>query len=421
MDRGRETADFGGVTLDGRYRLGDRRGDGAHDGVHLPTGRRVVVRQCPGDTTSAMRLKRTLHRVVALEHPAVIPILDAGASEVGLYLVEARVEGESLAELLDQPQPADRVADIVRQLAMVLAEAHGRGLFHGALRPEDVILQQTTGRSDFVRLSGLGLSDTPFGAGAGPWTAPELREGQPADARSDLFTMGLIGRALLGGFTPAEAVARPVPGAPPRLMEVLDAVCRRSPAQRPPSAVAVLGPLERATSVGQLGGRAMGDAFISTGPLPDAQLILGGPPAPESKPIDAPPEHLPPPRRAPWIWVALVVILVGVIVALLLGDDPPPAVEPQPAAAASTAPAPDAAPTPAPDAAPAPEPDAAAPDAAAPEPDAAVPDAAAPEPDAARRKAVRRDRPADKPRARPRPRPDKPAPTPPGPADYEKL
>ena len=54
MDRGRETADFGGVTLDGRYRLFDRRPDGSHDGVHLPTGRRVVVRQAPGDTAAAL-------------------------------------------------------------------------------------------------------------------------------------------------------------------------------------------------------------------------------------------------------------------------------------------------------------------------------------------------------------------------------
>lgn len=442
MDRGRETADFGGVTLDGRYRLGERRADGAHDGVHLPTGRRVVVRQAPGGTAEAMRLKRVLQRIVALDHPAVVPVLDAGTGESGLYLVEARVDGESLAELMGQPQPADRVADLVRQLARVLAEAHGRGLIHGALRPDSVIIQQTTGRSDYVRLTGIGLGDTPFSLGAGPWVAPEQRDGQPADARSDLYTLGLMGRALLGGLSPAEAAAGPLPGAPPKLLEVLDAICRRSPAQRPPSAVAVLGPIERATTVGRSGGgrRAMADTFVATGPLPDvgpSGTLLEGrslPPAPvygappiDARPIDAPPLHEPltPPARRPWIWLVLVAGLVGVIVYLLTRGpaDPPGDTTAQIEAAAAPVEAPAAAPIA--DAAPAP--DAASPDAAP--PDAAAADAAVEAPPIER--PVRRLRPRRRPPpvapTAPEPeapveRPTAPPPTPPkNPADYEKL
>ncbi|MCB9543036.1 MAG: hypothetical protein H6703_11380 [Myxococcales bacterium] len=249
-------------------------------GLHLATGRPVRLWVAPGDTTAMMRLKRLLPAVVALDHPALIPVLDAGLDERGLYLVEARIEGEPLTALIGEPQAPDRVADIVRQLARVLADAHGRGIVHGALSPAAVVLQQTLGRSDYVRLRGLGLGETPFAGDPGRWAAPEAVTGRAADARGDLYALGLIGRALLGGLGPDEAAAGPLPGAPPGLVEVLDALVRRSPGQRPPSAVAVLGPLERATTAGSFTGgmrpvapRAMADTMVSTASLPEIEAI----------------------------------------------------------------------------------------------------------------------------------------------------
>ncbi len=427
MDRGRETADFGGVTLDGRYRLGDRRADGSHEAVYLPTGRRVIVHQAPGGTAEAMRLKRTLQRVVGFDHPAVVPVLDAGAGETGLYLVESRVEGEPLSALMGQAQPPDRVADILRQLTRVLAEAHGRGLFHGGLRPECILLQQTTGRADYVRLAGVGLAETPFAYGTSPWAAPEQRDAAPVEARTDLYALGVIGRALLGGLSPTEAAHRPLPGVPLPLLEVLDGLCRRSPGQRPPSAVAVLGPIERAVSIGLTpSGRPMSDTMVSTGPLPR----MDGPPPPSARPaIDAPLEP-PPARPTPWPWIAAVAALAIVVVFLLLRDGAPATTAPPPADPLTAAVQPAAQPAAAaPDAA---VPDAAAPDAAPAPVDAAAPDA---KPDAARPLRPRKTTtpaarpPAERP-VRPRPRRpvrprdarpvERPAPAD-EPADYEKL
>lgn len=273
MNGGRPTDEFGsGVVVDGRYRVVEDRAAGVWEGVHLATGRQVRLSTAPGDTTAMMRLKRMLPTVVALDHPALIPVLDAGFDERGLYLVEPRVEGELLSELIGEPQATDRVVDIVRQLARVLADAHARGIVHGALRPECVVLQQTLGRSDYVRLRGLGLGGTPFDAGPGAWAAPETVAGRAPDARGDLYALGLIGRALLGGLGPEEAASGPLPGAPPGMVEVFDALVRRSPGQRPPSAVAVLAPLERASqgsftgSMRPVVARAMSDTLLAGSP-----------------------------------------------------------------------------------------------------------------------------------------------------------
>lgn len=477
MSGPRVTDDFGsGLLVDGRYRVTEDRAAGGYGGVHLATGRPVRLRVAPGDSPEMMRLKRKLPAVAALDHPALIPVLDVGHDERGLYLVEARVDGESLSALVGEAQPADRVADVVRQLARVLADAHGRGIAHGALRPGCVWLQQTLGRSDYVRLAGIGLGDTPFAEDAGAWAAPEVVDGQAPDARADLYALGLIGRALLGGLDPAEAVAGALPGAPPALVEVLDALVRRSPSQRPPSAVAVLGPLERATQVGaQRGARAMSDTIISTGPIPPvdpsarARVEASAPTAP-SRPapevtgssaqiettVDIERLDFGGARRGKMMWAAVVGLLLAIIGYLLLRE--PATDEGADTAtvrvgtpAPGSAPAPEAPPSPegvnVPAEAPAP-PDAGALDAS---PDAAPADAAtAPTPSAvyealpdrptapSRRRRVDRatkpdaksgpgaDRPSEPAPLRPRPGDTReaPAPTDDGPNDgraYEKL
>lgn len=465
MNGGRNTDEFGsGVLVDGRYRVVEGRAAGAWEGLHLATGRPVRLWVAPGDTTAMMRLKRLLPAVVALDHPALIPVLDAGLDERGLYLVEARIEGEPLTALIGEPQAPDRVADIVRQLARVLADAHGRGIVHGALSPAAVVLQQTLGRSDYLRLRGLGLGETPFAADPGRWAAPEAVTGRAADARGDLYALGLIGRALLGGLGPDEAAAGPLPGAPPGLVEVLDALVRRSPGQRPPSAVAVLGPLERATTAGSYTGgmrpvapRAMADTMVSTASLPEIEAI--GPVNVPVEPIQqvmaagdevgarARAEALaardggragaawggaafdpdatldrPVAARSPVVWVVVVAALLAVIVWLLLrGSSEAVAVDAGVDAARLVI-----APPPAPDVARLPD---AAVDAAPDSPDAAPiappprvierPAADSLRPEPARPRPARPAKPRPAPDAAPRP--PTPAPAPRIPRDYEKL
>lgn len=459
MNGGRPTDEFGsGVVVDGRYRVVEDHAAGVWEGVHLATGRQVRLSTAPGDTTAMMRLKRLLPTVVALDHPALIPVLDVGFDERGLYLVEPRVEGELLSELVGEPQATDRVVDIVRQLARVLADAHARGIVHGALRPECVVLQQTLGRSDYVRLRGLGLGGTPFDAGPGAWAAPETVAGRAPDARVDLYALGLIGRALLGGLGPEEAAAGPLPGAPPGLVEVFDALVRRSPGQRPPSAVAVLGPLERVSQGSFTGSmrpvaRAMSDTLLAGSPDFEPVLVepvaarargevFVAPEAPghpgragrEAAGFDADETvDVEPPRRVRAIAIAAA---VGVLVALIgwwvarspggeaTGDAAIGAEATDEAGAAAT-PQRITITTPPPADAPAaaPAPPHAAPDAAPDDPDAAPIDAPREpvgEPPAAE---TLRPRPPPRPRARPAPATppaDRSAP-PPAQRDYEKL
>lgn len=255
------------MSMETQYTLGASRDRRTWDAIHGATGRAVVMRRAA--IRGERPLSQALGPVIGLDHPAIIPVIDAGTTNRDGWVVWPAVDGEPLTALLGTAQQPARVVDITRQLARILADAHGRAVVHGALHPGCIMLQQIMGRADYVRLAELGLAPLGLGSPAGPWTAPEVSGGGQPDPRSDLYALGLISRALLAGVGPQAAAGAPLPGVPSALVEVLDAMVRRSPAQRPPSAVAILAPLERALSGSTAPGqRAMADTLLG---LPDSR------------------------------------------------------------------------------------------------------------------------------------------------------
>lgn len=187
-------------------------------------------------------------------HPGVLPLLAASATT----LVFPWVTGGSLRDALGAgPLSVSEALAVVGGLLDALAHAHGQGVVHHDLKPENVLLCGGERRVGAVRLTDFGLScarflPDPHGAearlGTPHYMAPEQFAGVRGDPRSDLYAAGAVLFECLAGHPPHpdplgwlaghRADCAPLPG-PTALHPVLGAALARDPAARPPSALAL--------------------------------------------------------------------------------------------------------------------------------------------------------------------------------------
>ncbi|MBV9120543.1 MAG: serine/threonine protein kinase, partial [Chloroflexi bacterium] len=136
----------------GRYQIVRRLGAGGMATVYLAhdplLGRDVAIKvprvDDGADPETLERFQAELRTIGRLNHPNIVTIYDGGQDEGDPYLVMEPVEGESLAQLIrrDAPLPVDRAVDIARQIAEALAYAHGIGLIHRDIKPQNVLLDR---------------------------------------------------------------------------------------------------------------------------------------------------------------------------------------------------------------------------------------------------------------------------------------
>ncbi|MBK7907733.1 MAG: serine/threonine protein kinase [Gemmatimonadetes bacterium] len=152
--------------------------------------------------------------------------------------------------------PASEATRILREVAWALGHAHGQGVVHRDVKPENIMLERGTGRAlvtDFGIAAAIGADEGPAVAGTPEYMSPEQALGGELDARSDLYALGVTGYFLVSGRTPfagkravdvvAQQVASPVPpiastgvAVPRRLAQLLERCLAKSAAQRPASA-----------------------------------------------------------------------------------------------------------------------------------------------------------------------------------------
>ncbi|MBL9040277.1 MAG: protein kinase [Myxococcales bacterium] len=165
------------------------------------------------------RFEREARAVAKLSHPNVVQVYDFGRDDDGNpYFVMELLPGRSLDSLLKEsgPLPPLKVADVLRQAAEGLTAAHAVGIVHRDIKPHNLMLDDS-GR---VKLVDFGiardlasteeLTSTQATPGTMHYMAPEVLSGQPADARADIYALGLVGFHLLAGkppFTGQSAVA----------------------------------------------------------------------------------------------------------------------------------------------------------------------------------------------------------------------
>jgi len=190
---------------------------------------KVMAPELAKDPQARARFLREARAAAAIDHENVVPIYHVGEENGVPFLVMPLLRGESLHARLERngPLPPAEVSRLGREMAAGLAAAHARGLVHRDIKPANIWLDAETGRAKILDFGLARSADGTDGLtipGAMPGTpaymAPEQVDGKPADARSDLFSLGAT---LYQCATGQRAFAGPT------LMAILKAVTAHHP------------------------------------------------------------------------------------------------------------------------------------------------------------------------------------------------
>jgi hypothetical protein len=327
-----------GTTLGG-YRIEQMAGRGGMGVVYraeqLALGRQVALKvispELAEDPDFRERFKHESRIAASIDHPNIIAVYEAGEVDGLLFLSMRYVEGTDLRGLIREGGrlSTQRAAGILTQVAAALDAAHARGLVHRDVKPANVLI--AAGEADHAYLtdfgltkhlaSARGLTNTGQWVGTADYVAPEQIQGEPIDARTDVYALGCMFFEMLTGEVPFPRdsqvakiyahLSEPPPrvdtsalGVPPEL----DDVVRRAMAKRPD---------ERFPSAGDLARAVV--AAIEQRPLeePERTVATGSaapiPSGARSTRVMAPPG---PARRTPaWLPAALA----GAVLALFVG------------------------------------------------------------------------------------------------------
>ena len=211
-----------GSTLSGKYRILREIGSGGMGTVylaeHTSLKKQVAVKVLHPDlyvsSESIQRFQREGIAAGQFTHSGAIQIFDFDEDERGFFFLAMEyVDGQSLSQLLaaEGALPLERAIGITAQILRVLAEAHEHGIVHRDLKPDNIMVL-TSESGDQVKVLDFGLSklvDVPLDAslmtqtgrimGTPQYMSPEQCRGKEVDARSDLYSVGLILYELLSG------------------------------------------------------------------------------------------------------------------------------------------------------------------------------------------------------------------------------
>jgi eukaryotic-like serine/threonine-protein kinase len=205
-------------TLAGRYRLDEVIGRGGmstvYRGTDLALERPVAVKVAldplaEENPTYVARFKREARAAAAINDAGVVTVYDAGADGPTRYIVMEFVAGKSLSDLLREHRPLEprRAAYIADQVATTLAAAHAVGIVHRDIKPGNIMVEA----NDRVKVLDFGIARTADAVtltktasvlGTAPYMAPEQAMGNPADARSDIYSLGCVLYEMLTGQPP---------------------------------------------------------------------------------------------------------------------------------------------------------------------------------------------------------------------------
>jgi serine/threonine protein kinase len=269
-----ESPSLVGQVLDGRYRLVRKIGEGGMGEVyaaeHMHIEKRFAIKllrpEIVSNPEAVTRFRQEARSASSIGHRNIIAIEDFGQLADGrIYMCMELLNGAALNDMITQPMGVDRLLNILIQTGHGLAAAHAKGIIHRDMKPENVFVTIGPNGEDVPKLLDFGIAKvsgndaqnhltrtgtifgTPF------YMAPEQALGNPVDARTDVYAVGVImyecfagslpfqGESFMGILTQhitmdAEPVAQRAAKAgrslPPGLADVITCCLQKHPAQR---------------------------------------------------------------------------------------------------------------------------------------------------------------------------------------------
>ena len=207
------------TVIDGRYRVIKRLGSGGMADVYCAQdqqlGRQVAVkllyRHFAEDEQFVERFRREASSAAGLQHPNIVGIYDRGEWNGTYYIAMEYIEGRTLKDVIRErgPAPPEAAVDIVLQILRAARFAHQRGIVHRDIKPHNVLIDDD-GRvkvTDFgiARAGASDMTETGLIMGTSQYLSPEQAQGKPVDARSDLYSIGIVLYEMLTGRVPFDA------------------------------------------------------------------------------------------------------------------------------------------------------------------------------------------------------------------------
>jgi serine/threonine protein kinase len=286
------------VTVGGRYAIDGRLGEGGMGQVyrarHLQLGKafalKIISPTFALDGAARARFNEEAKLASEISHPNIVSVVDFGEdARFGAYMVMELVEGEPLIHGQAAPMSVVRACDILVQIADALEHIHRRGIVHGDVKADNIMLtvENDGARRRWVaRLLDFGLARRPGGDhdealnGSPHYLAPERAAGGPPSVAADIYALGVVGYLMLTAalpfdgavveilmahinqevVSPSKRRAEPID---PAVEQLILRALAKDPAKRHGSAAAFRAELNAAMDTLELGRRRQ-----SSGPIP---------------------------------------------------------------------------------------------------------------------------------------------------------
>lgn len=274
-------------TVGGRYAIDGRLGEGGMGQVyrarHLQLGKafalKIISPTFALDGAARARFNEEAKLASEISHPNIVSVVDFGEdAQFGAYMVMELVEGEPLIGERAAPMSVARACDVLGQIADALDHIHRRGIVHGDVKADNIMLTAEVAgaqRRRIARLLDFGLARRSGGGaddqlnGSPHYLAPERAAGGPPSVAADIYALGVVGYLMLGGSLPFDGtvieilmahINREVPPPSTRRREPIDPAIERlilralakDPARRHGSAAAFRAELDAATDALEL-------------------------------------------------------------------------------------------------------------------------------------------------------------------------